>query len=235
MQPNFPSLPLSPSRSTAALRPRGDWTAITPARLAIGQTRGSGRDTPTGFPMAGLGWAGRGGRGTSWGGVGSWGLGLQEGGKGRTQGWGRGGMGRGGAARTRFSTAARSRNFCAASSSSRSAGRDGGRGSGVRGATPSPTPVTSARPPGPESYPETRSSRGWLWAPWRRWRRRGLLARRRPGLSGGGSDWGWGLGVGWEGRVGWGVGVTTSPFTGCLWPGAPAPLPPRSPSFLPPS
>lgn len=61
--------------------------AVTPARRAIGQMPGPGRDTPTGFPMAGLGWTG--GEGTGWGGVGSRGLGLREGGKARMQGMGR--------------------------------------------------------------------------------------------------------------------------------------------------
>lgn len=61
----------------------------SPRRAApLASCRGPGRDTPTGFPMAGLGWTGVGGRGTGWGGVGSRGLGLREGGKARTQGMG---------------------------------------------------------------------------------------------------------------------------------------------------
>lgn len=101
-----------------------------------------------------------------------------------------------------------------------------------QGAAPSPTAVTSARPPAPRPT-----------------RRYGLLedgdqlhggggdatppkTAARP-LSGGGSNWGWGLGVGWEGRVGWGAGVTTSPFTGSLRAGARAPfLPSSRPSAL---
>lgn len=67
-------------------------------------------------------------------------------------GWGRGGMGRGGAARTRFSTAARSRNFCAASSSSRSARGNGGEAPGSEG--PPPPPPQSPQPdPRPRVLP----------------------------------------------------------------------------------
>lgn len=87
-----------------------------------------------------------GGRGTGWGGVGSRGLGLREGGKARTQGWVDGGMGDGRVARTRFSTAARSKNFCAASSSSRSGGEGKWEGDRVRGARVSPPPNRSPQP-----------------------------------------------------------------------------------------
>lgn len=62
-------------------------------------------------------------------------------------------MADGGVVRTRFSTAARSRNFCAASSSSRSGGKESGKGDRVRGARASPPPIQSPqfdpRPPRP--------------------------------------------------------------------------------------
>lgn len=62
-------------------------------------------------------------------------------------------MGAGGMARTRFSTAARSRNFCAASSSSRSGGKESGKGDRVRGAgaplPPTQSPQPDPRPPRP--------------------------------------------------------------------------------------
>lgn len=147
MQPNFPSLLLSPSRCTAALRPRGDWTAITPARLAIRQTRGPGRDTPTGFPMAGLGWAGRGegGRdGAGW--VPEAWASRRAGRPARRMGTRRDGARRGSTHQILHSGTLEEllRRFQLQPICQEKWG-----GAGVRGATPSPTPVTSARPPAP--------------------------------------------------------------------------------------
>lgn len=89
---NLTCLPFPPFLPPAAPPPSGR-EAIgqqSPRRAALlASCRGPGRDTPTGFPMAGLGWTGLGGRGTGWGGVGSRGLGLREGGKGRKQRMGR--------------------------------------------------------------------------------------------------------------------------------------------------
>lgn len=125
----------------------------SPRRAApLASCRGPGRDTPTGFPMAGLGWTGWGGGGRD--GAGwvpeAWASGRA--GRPARRGWGDRGMGDGGMARTRFSTAARSRNFCAASSSSRS-GEKWERGQGQRnqGFPPPPTqsPQPDPRPPRP--------------------------------------------------------------------------------------
>ena len=118
----------------------------SPRRAApLARCRGPGRDTPTGFPMAGLGWTGGGGGGRD--GAGwvpeAWASGRA--GRPARRGWGDG-MGDRGVARTRFSTAARSRNFCAASSSSRSGGKESGKRARVRGARVSPPPTQSPQP-----------------------------------------------------------------------------------------
>lgn len=135
----------------------------SPRRAApLARCRGPGRDTPTGFPMAGLGWTGGGGRGTGWGGVGSRGLGLREGGKARTQGMGRRDGGPWGGThqvlhgRT-LQELLRRFQFQPIWGEGKWEKGQGQRGQGF----PSPHPITSARPPAPASYQETRSSRGW--------------------------------------------------------------------------
>lgn len=145
------------------------------------------------------------------------------------QGWGDRGMGDDGVVRTRFSTAARSRNFCAASSSSRSGGKESGRRTGSEGpGLPLPPPNHLSPTPGPRVLPgDTVFSRMVISS------MAEVVAATPPKMTvlvlGRRLHWGWGLGVGWEGRVGWGARVTTSPFTGSLLVVAPAL------SFLPPS
>lgn len=154
---NLTCLPFPPFLPPAAPPPSGrEAIGQQPPRRAapLASCRGPGRDTPTGFPMAGLGWTGLGGRGTGWGGVGSRGLGLREGGKARKQRMGRRRNRGPRMARTKFSTAARSRNFCAASSSSRSGGKESGKGDRVRGTTASLPPPNHLSPtPGPRVLP----------------------------------------------------------------------------------
>lgn len=138
----------------------------SPRRAApLARRRGPGRDTPTGFPMAGLGWTGWGREGD---GMGRGGFprpgppGGREGphaGDEETEGWG--------------PAAWHAPGFPRPHAPGTSAplpvpadlgGKESGKGDRVRGARaplPPPHPITSARPPAPASYPETRSSRGW--------------------------------------------------------------------------
>lgn len=227
---SFPSLFLPP----AAPPPSGRATIgqQSPRRAAsLASCRGPGRDTPTGFPMAGLGWTGWGeGDGMGRGGFPRPGPpGGREGphaGDRETAGWGSAGWHAPGSPRPHAPGTSAPLPVPADLG-----GRKVGKGTGSEGpGFPFPPPNHLSPTPGPGVLPgDTVFSRMVISS-------MAEVAALTPpkttaGLSGGGSNWGWGLGVGWEGRVGWGAGVTTSPFTGSLLVVAPVPLP----SSFPPS